>query len=58
MVGRVFIKSRTEYVGGTGVGDHSRLGFSTVAYEEFAYSQLQRFVVVKATPKEYYCLCV
>ncbi|KAL8847873.1 MAG: hypothetical protein Q9221_007084 [Calogaya cf. arnoldii] len=54
--GKVFIKLHTEDAGSN--GDHSSFGFSTVAYEELAYSQLRRFVVVKARPKEYYCLCV
>ncbi|KAI4261936.1 MAG: hypothetical protein L6R42_002879 [Xanthoria sp. 1 TBL-2021] len=54
--GKVFIKLHTEDAGNS--GDHSSFGFSTVAYEELAYSQLRRFVVVKASPKEYYCLCV
>ncbi|KAI4272962.1 MAG: hypothetical protein LQ337_004962 [Flavoplaca oasis] len=54
--GKVFIKLHTEDAGST--GDHSSFGFSTVAYEELAYSQLRRFVVVKPCPKEYYCLCV
>lgn len=53
---QVFIKLHTEDAGNS--GDHSSFGFSTVAYEELAYSQLRRFVVVKASPKEYYCLCV
>ncbi|KAL8998667.1 MAG: hypothetical protein Q9169_002328 [Polycauliona sp. 2 TL-2023] len=54
--GKVFIKLHTEDAGST--GDRSSFGFSTVAYEELAYSQLRRFVVVKARPKEHYCLCV
>ncbi|KAL8920318.1 MAG: hypothetical protein Q9172_004550 [Xanthocarpia lactea] len=54
--GKVFIKLHTEDAGSN--GDHSSFGFSTVAYEELAYSQLRRFVVVKARPKEHYCLCV
>ncbi|KAL8949705.1 MAG: hypothetical protein Q9222_004214 [Ikaeria aurantiellina] len=54
--GKVFIKLHTEEAGNT--ADHNSFGFSTVAYEESAYSQLRRFVVVKARPREYYCLCV
>ncbi|KAL8786391.1 MAG: hypothetical protein Q9213_002807 [Squamulea squamosa] len=54
--GKVFIKLHTEDAGSN--ADASSFGFSTVAYEELAYSQLRRFVVVKARPKEYYCLCV
>ncbi|KAL8708496.1 MAG: hypothetical protein Q9220_006654 [cf. Caloplaca sp. 1 TL-2023] len=54
--GKVFIKLHTEEAGAT--GDHSTFGFSTVAYKEWAYSQLRRFVVVKAKPREFYCLCV
>ncbi|KAL8730156.1 MAG: hypothetical protein Q9166_004239 [cf. Caloplaca sp. 2 TL-2023] len=56
MEGKVFIKLHTEDAGNN--GDRSSFGFSTVAYEELAYSQLRRFVVVKAVPKEYFCLCV
>ncbi|KAI4132796.1 MAG: hypothetical protein LQ338_000500 [Usnochroma carphineum] len=55
--GKVFIKLHTEDAGAT-ANDHSSFGFSTVAYEELAYSQLRRFVVVKAKPQENYCLCV
>ncbi|KAL8668721.1 MAG: hypothetical protein Q9168_006659 [Polycauliona sp. 1 TL-2023] len=54
--GKVFIKLHTEDAGST--GDRSSFGFSTVAYEELAYSQLRRFVVVKPKAKEFYCLCV
>ena len=42
-------------------GNDSKLGtfgFSTVTYDETAYSQLRRFIVVKARPKEHYCLCL
>ncbi|KAL8882022.1 MAG: hypothetical protein Q9198_000897 [Flavoplaca austrocitrina] len=52
----VFIKLHTEDAGST--GDRNSFGFSTVVYEELAYSQLRRFVVVKVRPKENYCLCV
>ncbi|KAL8645618.1 MAG: hypothetical protein Q9226_007219 [Calogaya cf. arnoldii] len=55
-VEQVFIKLHTEDAGSN--RDNSSVGFSTVLYEELAYSQLRRFVVVKARPKEYYCLCV
>ncbi|KAL9603953.1 MAG: hypothetical protein Q9219_000891 [cf. Caloplaca sp. 3 TL-2023] len=53
---QVFIKLHTEDAGNA--VDSSSFGFSTVAYEELAYSQLRRFVVVKSRPKEYYSLCM
>lgn len=43
---------------GAHVNDHSSFGFSTVAFEELAYSQLRRFVVVRVKAQENYCLCV
>ncbi|KAI4197150.1 MAG: hypothetical protein LQ346_003067 [Caloplaca aetnensis] len=55
--GRVFIKLHTEDAGTT-TGDRNSFGFSIVSYGELAYSQLRRFVVVKAKPKENYCLCI
>ncbi|KAI4229552.1 MAG: hypothetical protein LQ349_006382 [Xanthoria aureola] len=54
--GKVFIKLHTEDAGAH--GDRNSFGFSTVLYEERAYSQLRRFVVVKVRPKEHCCLCV
>lgn len=54
---QVFIKLHTEDAGHT-VGDHSSFGFSVVSYGELAYSQLRRFVVIKAKPRENYCLCM
>ncbi|KAL8720377.1 MAG: hypothetical protein Q9225_002765 [Loekoesia sp. 1 TL-2023] len=54
--GKVFIKLHTEDAGNA--ADSSSFGFSTVAYEELAYSQLRRFVVVKSRPKEFYSLCI
>ncbi|KAL8753306.1 MAG: hypothetical protein Q9184_005460 [Pyrenodesmia sp. 2 TL-2023] len=55
--GRVFIKLHTEDAGNT-AADHSSFGFSIVSYGELAYSQLRRFVVIKAKPKENFCLCI
>ena len=55
---QVFIKLHTEDAGGTNTADSSSFGFSTVAFEELAYSQLRRFVVVKSRPKEFFSLCV
>ncbi|KAL8706120.1 MAG: hypothetical protein Q9201_000822 [Fulgogasparrea decipioides] len=54
---QVFIKLHIEDAGST-AQDYESFGFTTVAYEERAYSQLRRFVVVKANPKEYYCICL
>ncbi|KAL9010345.1 MAG: hypothetical protein Q9173_004709 [Seirophora scorigena] len=56
--GKVFIKLHTEDATSGPTTDHSSFGFSTVAYAELAYSQLRRFVVVKAKSKENYCLCI
>ncbi|KAL8928778.1 MAG: hypothetical protein Q9208_001556 [Pyrenodesmia sp. 3 TL-2023] len=53
--GRVFIKLHTEDAGHA-PGDHNSFGFSIVSYGELAYSQLRRFVVIKAKPRENYCL--
>ncbi|KAI4140016.1 MAG: hypothetical protein L6R39_005999 [Caloplaca ligustica] len=57
VVGKVFIMLHTE-AAGAHVNDHSSFGFSTVAFEELAYSQLRRFVVVRVKAQENYCLCV
>ncbi|KAL8677585.1 MAG: hypothetical protein Q9186_005994 [Xanthomendoza sp. 1 TL-2023] len=54
--GKVFIKLHTEDAGNK--SDQSSFGFSTIPYGQRAYSQLRRFVVVKAKPREHYCLCV
>ncbi|KAL8692903.1 MAG: hypothetical protein Q9218_002161 [Villophora microphyllina] len=53
----VFSKLHTEEAGST-AAENNTFGFSTVAYDGRVYSQIRRFIVVKAKPREYYCLCV
>ncbi|KAL8968261.1 MAG: hypothetical protein Q9183_002545 [Haloplaca sp. 2 TL-2023] len=52
--GRVFSILHTE--GTSSSSTYS--GFSEVPFNEMAYSQIRIFVVIKARPEEYYCLCI
>ncbi|KAL8868613.1 MAG: hypothetical protein Q9174_004873 [Haloplaca sp. 1 TL-2023] len=54
--GRVFMIYHTESAGNK--SNRDAFGFTTVSYGETVYSQFRRFVVVKAKPKEFYCICV
>ncbi|KAI4269274.1 MAG: hypothetical protein LQ337_007383 [Flavoplaca oasis] len=58
--GRVFIKLHIEDAGDgfPSIVNGAESGFSSVAYEEVAFSQLRRFVVIKAITQELYCLCL
>ncbi|KAL8889055.1 MAG: hypothetical protein Q9215_003595 [Flavoplaca cf. flavocitrina] len=55
--GRVFIKLHTEDASFS-IASDAESDFSSVPYNNLAYSQLRRFVVIKAAPKENYCLCL